>query len=72
MVDNPFEAQRGNPHEAGPAIRVRRGEGYNLPPIGPARRFDLQHHRRQDWIGVVLIVLMVLAPLGYFFFVRRY
>lgn len=62
MVDNPYEAKSTSPYEAGPRVLLRRGNGYTLPPIGSGHHYDRVHHRRQGWIGTLLVVLMLVVP----------
>jgi len=67
VSNNPYEPQAASPHEAGPMVRVRRAEGYSMPP-GPSRRFDRGHFRRQDvmtWLFLALLVVPVLYFLGW-------
>ncbi|MCC7062297.1 MAG: hypothetical protein IT456_05795 [Planctomycetes bacterium] len=64
MTNNPYEPQPASPHEAGPAVRVRRAEGYNFPP-GPGRHYDRKHFLRQAWLSR-LFVAMLIVPVLYF------
>lgn len=66
MVDNPYEPHKPSPLEAGPGMLVRRGNGYDLPPIGDARHYNRSHHRRQEWTGIAALFLMVALPLAWF------
>jgi hypothetical protein len=67
MVDNPHEWKPPAPFESGPRLLVRRGGGYPLPPIGNARGNDRRHLRRQEWTGTLMLLLLILAPFGWFF-----
>ena len=66
MVDNPYEPHKPSPLEAGPGMLLRRGNGYDLPPIGNARRYEARHFRRQEWTGVAAMLLFVGLPFGWF------
>lgn len=65
-MNQTHEPRTGTPQEVGPMVRVRRAEGYYVPP-GPTRRFDVAHFRRQAWIaylfigGLVFVGLWILA-----------
>ena len=54
MTHSPYEPHAASPHEAGPMVRVRRAEGYSMPP-GPSRRFDRRHFRRQAIMAYVFV-----------------
>lgn len=62
MVDNPYEPKSPGPHEAGPRMLLRSGNGYSLPPIGNCRRYHRAHFQRQERIGTLLIVLLLVVP----------
>jgi hypothetical protein len=62
MVDNPYEPKPGSPHEAAPRMLLRRGNGYVLPPSGNGRHYDRAHFQRQERIGTLLIVLLLVVP----------
>lgn len=62
MVDNPYEPKPPDPYSTGPRMLLRRGNGYNLPPIGSGRHYDRSHHRRQGWIATLLVVLLFVVP----------
>ncbi len=67
MTSNPFEPQPASPHEAGPMVRIRRAEGYSMPP-GPSRHFDRRHFRRQDrmtWLFLAMLVVPAVYCLGW-------
>ena len=63
MVDNPYEPKTAAPHEAGPRVLLRRGNGYSLPPISNGRHYDRAHHTRQGRIATLLVLLLLGAPL---------
>jgi hypothetical protein len=66
MVDNPFEPKPLPPFDAGPRVLARRGNAYQLPPIGAARRTGRAHLLRQERIGTLLMLLLVVLPFGWF------
>jgi hypothetical protein len=67
MVDNPYEPKPPVAFESGPRMLARRGSSYTLPPIGSTRVRDRLHLRRQGWIGTLMVLLLILAPFGWFF-----
>lgn len=66
MVDNPYEPHEPSPLAAKPGMLLRRGNGYALPPIGSARRYERAHHQRQEWTGMVAMLMFVVVPFGWF------
>jgi hypothetical protein len=66
MVDNPYEPKPPPSFEAGPRVLARRGNAYQLPPIGGCRG-SRAHHVRQERIGMLMMLGIVVLPLGWWF-----
>lgn len=66
-MENPFEPKSPPATEAGPRMLLRRGNGYALPPLGSMRQRDRRHLRRQSRTANLLLLLLVIAPFGWWF-----
>lgn len=64
-MDNPYEPQEPGPYRARPRAPQRRGADYHLPPIGNGRTVDKGHFVRQEWIGRLMLLLLIGGPIAY-------
>ena len=60
MSNNPYEPHAASHLEAGPMVRVRRAEGYSMPP-GPSRRFDRRHFLRQSLMAYLFVGIAIFV-----------
>jgi len=61
----PFEPHPSGPFEFGPMVRLRRGEGYWLPPAFGVRHCDGRHFRDQDNLGWMFVLGMVALAIHF-------
>ena len=64
-MENPYEPKEPGPYTARSRAPQRRGNDYHLPPIGNARTLDERHLRREQWMGWLMLLLLIGLPCAY-------